>query len=929
MNDDNKADDPKKETTSKFTDKFLKPYDSKETEDRIYKLWEESGFFNPDTLIKENIIDAEAEPFSIVLPPPNVTGTLHTGHAAMLAIEDIMVRFNRMRGKKALWIPGTDHAAIATQSLVEKQLAKKKIRRQDIGREEFLKHVDAFASESHDTIVNQIRKMGASIDWSREAFTLDNTREKAVRTAFKRMYDDGLIYRGYRIVNWDPKGQTTISDDEVQHEDRKAHMYTFKYSKDFPISIATTRPETKVGDTAVAVHPDDDRYKKYIGNTYELEFAGVPLSIQIVGDDKVDPEFGTGAVGVTPAHSMTDWEIAQRHDLPMKQVINEYAKMMVDAPELKDKKTTEAREIIVKWLTDEELLEHTEEVDQSISVAERTNGIIEPIPKLQWFIDVHKEFTLANSHIDGIKSGQKTSLKELMLTVVKNDQIKIIPERFEKTYFHWIENLRDWNISRQIWYGHRVPVWYDKDDAIHLQEEHNIIFIRHGQSETNASGIIAGNTDTPLTDKGRAQAQDEVKSLKERNITKIISSDLSRSKETAEIIGRELGIKVESWCELHEVDAGDIQGTFKDPENHFLQRAQDAHTGETLEQIEYRARLIIEKLKSLNETGNVLVVGHDAFIAMIFGVWNNVPKERLMDHINSWKSLDNAKGLDVQILTDPQGEDLTQDPDTLDTWFSSGLWTFSTLGWPSQTDDLKTYHPTNVLETGHDLLFFWIARMILMTTYLLGDIPFRTVYFHGLILDKDGKKMSKSRPETAIDPLIAIEKFGADALRMAMIVGVGPGSSNTLSDEKIKAYKKFANKLWNATRYVLESIGDFDTERTVTLTKKHASYIDELHALVNEITNEMEEYKYYLVAEKLYHYFWHTFADVIIEESKDLLTHGTEEEKLSAHYTLWTILTTLLKLLHPFMPYVTEEIWGALPHNKTHLLMVEKWPIQK
>src|SRR3989339_931255 len=465
-------------------EKFLAPYKPEETEERIYKLWNNSGFFNPDVCIKSGVTKSDAETFAIVLPPPNVTGVLHMGHAAMLAIEDIIVRYHRMQGKRTLWLPGTDHAAIATQSKVEKLLEKEKISKHDLGREEFLKRVDAYAQESHDSIVHQVKKMGASVDWSREAFTLDEKRNFAVRTAFKRMYDDGLIYRGYRIVNWDPKGQTVISDDETVYEERKAKLYTFKYSKDFPIAISTTRPETKVGDTAVAVHPDDARYKDLVGKEYDAIFCGVAVHIKIVADESVEKEFGTGALGVTPAHSAIDWDIAQRHNLPLVQVIDERAKMMVGDERLKGKKVGEAREIIVEWLRTEGLLEKEEEVVQNVSTAERTGGVIEPIPKLQWFVGANKEFTLKHSQIKGISSGSTVTLKQLMKTVVDNGEISILPDRFEKTYFQWIDNLRDWCISRQIWYGHRIPVWYKK-----ANKPVKITFLRHGESQANADKV--------------------------------------------------------------------------------------------------------------------------------------------------------------------------------------------------------------------------------------------------------------------------------------------------------------------------------------------------------------------------------------------------------------------------------------------------------
>lgn len=731
--------------------KFLTPYNPNETEDKIYKLWEDSGLFNPDECIKQGYTEENAEPFSMVLPPPNVTGTLHLGHAATLTIEDIMTRFARMQGKRTLWLPGTDHAAIATQSKVEKILEKEEGKRKtDLGREEFLKRVNEFAQNSHDTIINQSKKMGASLDWSREAFTLDEKRNFAVRTAFKKMYDDGIIYRGHRIVNWDPKGQTVISDDEIVYEERKAKFYTFKYSKDFPISISTTRPETKLGDTAVAVHPDDPRYKDFVGKTFKVEdFCGVPLEIKIIADKEVDKDFGTGALGVTPAHSQIDADIAQRHNLPTKQVINEMARMVIGDERLKDKKVTEAREIIVGWLRENNLLEKEEEVTQNVSTAERTGGIIEPLPKLQWFINVNKP----------IKERGNKTLKELMLNTVREGKINIIPDRFEKIYYNWIENLHDWCISRQIWYGHRIPVWYPKHD-------------------TN---------------------------------TQMVANDTNEEK---------------IYC----------------------------------------------------------------------GV--NPPED-----IENWE----------------------QDSDTLDTWFSSGLWTFSTLGWPDlNSPDFKNYHPTNMLETAYDIIFFWVARMILMSTYILGEVPFKNVYFHGLIRDAQGKKMSKSSGNS-LDPLLLTEKYGADAVRMSLIIGTGPGNDSKMSEDKIKAYKNYANKLWNITRFVLSNTEGVNTERGFSnYSPKDQELIKEQEELIKEITKEMEEYKFYLVGEKIYQYTWARFADVILEESKKIFTEGSPEEIISRKYFLIMTLEKILKVLHPFMPFVTEEIWQTM--NKKQLLMVERWP---
>ncbi len=733
--------EPSASAQDKLPEKLLKPYNPSEEEGRIYTSWEQSGYFRPEKMIEDGFSATDAKPYTIMMPPPNVTGVLHMGHALMLTLEDILIRYKRMRGYRTLWLPGTDHAAIATQAKVEKEIQKKEGKnRHDLGREELLKRIEAFAQESHDTIVNQIKVMGASCDWSREAFTMDETRTKAVRTMFKKMYDDGLIYRGHRIVNWDPKGQTTIADDEVVHEERKATLYTFRYNKEFPIAISTTRPETKVGDVAVAVHPTDERYKEFIGKEYNCEFCGVPLHIKIIADESVEKEFGTGALGVTPAHSMTDWEIADRHNLLRPQVINEYAKMTVGDERLLNKKTTDAREVIIDWLKNEELLEKEEEITQNVSVTERTGGIVEPLPKLQWFVAVNKEIP-----------GRGKTLKDLMREPVAQGEIKIIPDYFNKTYFHWIDNLRDWCISRQIWYGHRIPVWY------------------HSTSLTT-------------------------------------------------------GASEEIYC-----------GT---------------------------------------ET--------------------------------------------------PPGESWQQDEDTLDTWFSSGLWTFSTLGWPEETEDLKLYHPTNVLETGYDILFFWVARMILMTEYALGTVPFRMVYLHGLVRDAQGKKMSKSLGN-ALDPLEIAQKYGADAGRMALIAGTAPGTDSKISEDKIKGYKHFANKVWNITRFILTNC----TAPATDLNAADTALSEEWHGMTKKVTDDIEQYRLHIAAETLYQYIWTRFADEILEESKIVLGDADEEARVSRQKLLLDLLTGSIKLLHPFMPFITEAIWEMLPvESKRQFVMIEPWPAQ-
>ncbi|MEN9852520.1 MAG: hypothetical protein RI996_463 [Candidatus Parcubacteria bacterium] len=705
---------------------LLTGYNPADTETSIYSIWEESGYFNPDNLPGER-----TESFSIVLPPPNVTGTLHTGHAIMLAIQDTLTRFHRMNGKAALWLPGTDHAAIATQSVVEKKLQKEEGKsRHDIGRDELLKRIHEFAMESQNTILSQCKSMGASMDWSRLAFTMDDDRNLAVRTMFKKMYDDGLIYQGHRIVNWDPKGQTTISDDELVYVEEKTKFYYFKYG---PFTIGTARPETKFGDKYVVMHPDDIRFREYShGQKLTVEWINGPIEATIIKDTSVDPEFGTGVMTITPWHSVVDFEIAQRHNLDYEQIIDTYGKLLpIAGEEFAGMKIQSARNAIVEKLEKKGLIERVEEYTHNISTAERTGGIIEPQIMKQWFVAVNTEF----SHF-----GQTTTLKKLMLKAVESGATQIVPERFEKVYFHWIENLRDWCISRQIWYGHRIPVWYDKN------------------------GAIASVGEAPL-------------------------------------------------------NAGEY----------------------------------------------------------------------------------------------------TQDTDTLDTWFSSGMWTFSTLGWPNETADFKKFHPTTLLETGHDIIFFWVARMILFSTYALNETPFKTVYLHGLVRDAQGRKMSKSLGNV-LDPREISTKFGTDALRMALIVGNGPGNDLKLGEDRIKNHKNFANKIWNASRFVLERTQDY-TPTAIELTDEDRGVFDVWLEIKKDITTDIEEYRLHLASEKIYSYFWHTFCDEIIETRKTRILENKDKE--SAQKLLITLLEEQLIVLHPFMPFITEKIWNLL--GKETLLMIEPW----
>ncbi|MBM3255971.1 MAG: valine--tRNA ligase [Candidatus Moranbacteria bacterium] len=740
-------------------EKLPKNYVFQKTEDKIYQIWEGSGFFNPDQCVKKGITKNKVPHYSISMPPPNVTGKLHLGHAEVITLEDILIRYHRMKGDKTVWIPGTDHASIATQNKVEKLLKKEGLNRHKIGKKAFLKRVEKFALESHDNIVRQSKKMGASCDWSREAYTLDQIRHRVVNLVFKMMHADGLIYRGERLVNWCPRCASTLADDEVEYKEQKAKLYTFRYAKSFPFAIATTRPETKLGDTAVAVNPKDKRYQKYVGKTFKVNFLGTALNLKVVTDREVNPRFGTGALGVTPSHSHDDWKIAEANKLKIVKVIDEKGNIRTGFGKYSGLNAAKAREEVTKDLKATGLLEKEEILANSLSLCYRCNTPIEVLPSLQWFINVNKKIRRYGRSI------KELSTEAVKVGVFGRKKIRIIPKRFEKEYFRWMENLRDWCISRQIWFGHRVPV----------------------------------------------------------------------------------------WCKGKRIYCG------------------------------------------------------------------------------------------VQA---PKGTGWKQEEDTLDTWFSSGLWTFSSLVQkPKQikiqkgrlvidSQDFKDYHPTSVLETGYDLIFFWVARMILMTTYAVRDIPFWDVYLHGMVRDDKGQKMSKSLGN-ALDPLTMIEKYGTDAVRLSLVVGSAPGNDQNLSEEKIAGFRRFTNKLWNIARFVITSqkfgLGEDpalkNNLRVYRLRQAlggQASFslsdlwiLHKMKKLVGEITGDLEKYRFSQAGEKLREFTWNDFADWYLEISKI-------ENNSAKIIILDQILRDLLKLWHPFTPFVTEKIWESFRQGK--LLMVERWP---
>ncbi|MBT4349865.1 valine--tRNA ligase [bacterium] len=712
-----------------------KAYEAGNYEDQIYQDWEQSGLFNPDNL------KSTGPEFTISMPPPNATGVLHLGHAAALAYEDLIIRYQRLQGKKTLWLPGTDHAAIATQTKVEKILAEEGTDRRALGRDKFLDKVQEFVAGSQDTIRKQTRKMGASCDWSREAYTLSNELSVAVNEAFIKMYNDGLIYRGNRIVNWCPRCGSTLADDEVEYKEQQARLYYIKYG---PFTVATTRPETKLADTGVAVHPDDQRYQKYVGKDLEIDLAGHKIKVKVFTDKEVDPEFGSGVVGGTPAHSVVDFEFAQKHKLEVIKLINEDGKLLESGGKYAGLNVLVAREKFVADLQKSKQIEKIEDYQNNLSICYRCDTPIEPLTSEQWFVAVDKKLP-----------GRKKTLKELSLEVVRSGDIEIVPKRFEKTYYHWMENLHDWCISRQIWWGHRIPVWYTENNE-----------------------VIVART---------------------------------------------------------EVEA--------------------------------------QKLA--------------------------------------------------------KGKKITQDLDTLDTWFSSSLWTFSTLGWPDKTKDFKNFHPNQVMETGYDILFFWVARMILMSEYLLAkekdSRPFKTVYLHGMIRDQDGKKMSKSKGN-GIDPLDMIDKFGTDALRLSLVIGAAPGADMRLYEDKIAGYRNFVNKLWNISRFIFGQVNEIKQIKTepkpITLTDKWI--LAEFNKLAVEVTSDLEKYKFSSAGEKLYEFTWAKLADWYLEIAK---LETPRHAQGSKDQILLYILERLLVLWHPFTPFVTEVIWKEFKTGG--FLMVADWPQAK
>lgn len=905
--------------------KFPKTYDPKEWEESILRRWEAAGLSNPDTCIKAGVTAPDAPVFSVFMPPPNVTGVLHLGHALEDSLMDTVARYKRMRGFRTLFLPGVDHAAIATQAKVERLLMENEgieSPRQTLGREGLLERIRAFAEDSKKTILSQIRAMGASADWSRLAYTFDAKRSLAVTTLFEMMYRDGLIYRGHRVVNWSIKGQSTLSDDEVVHKEATTTLFTFRYAKDFPIAIATTRPETKLGDMGVAVHPDDERYKKYIGQTFTVNIGSEkPLSILIFSDPSIDKTFGTGAVGITPAHSLIDFDLwrKQGHKDALAVIGTDGRMTSLAGSAYAGLPREEARKKFVTWLKAQGLIEKEEEITHNVATSDRFGDVIEQLPLDQWFVDVTKEI-----------SGRGKSLKDLMRDAINspNEKISFLPERFNKLYRDWVENFRDWCISRQIWWGHRIPIWYClncKHEVVNPKIKVKWFLVRHGETEFNKARLQHGHLDSPLTEEGKVQATRVAEQLKDQNIGLIISSDLGRCQETASLLAKVIGAPIELDPALRERSYGEADGlSYEEAKKRYGHpyASYDKSPGniESPRALEERISAAFKKHKGLHGNKNVVIVSHGGSLRMLMKQIRHISFEEARQN----PGIKNAEILSLDILATPCekcGNDLfEQDPDTLDTWFSSATWPFSTLGWPEKSEDLKVYLPTSWMQMGNEIFLLWLMRMVLMTTYTQEVIPFREVYMHGILRDEKGQKFSKSLGN-GIDPVEVIGKYGADALRITLLSGITPGNDMRFSMERVEVNRNLVNKLWNMGRYVASSVAPeaivWEPRPFATLSPADAWILERLADVTSTVTGHLDHYQLSLAAETLRDFTWNDVADWYIE------THKIEKHDA----VLVTVFNTLLELWHPFMPFVTEAMFASLYPNAKFPLMGESWPI--
>lgn len=878
---------------------LTKNFDSSAREPEIYKKWEGSGYFNPDNLPR-TIGEA---PFTIIMPPPNANGSLHIGHALFVTTQDIMIRYKRMQGFKTLWLPGADHAGFETQVVYMKKLEKEGRKFWDIPREQLYKEILEFTLANKSHMEGQLKALGASCDWSREKFTLDEDIKKVVYETFKMLYDDGLIYRGNRIINWCSKHQTSLSDLEILHPETTDPLYYLKYG---PFTIATARPETKFGDKYVIVHPDDPRYAQYKnGEQFEFEWINGPIKATLIKDPINDMAFGTGAMTITPWHSGVDFDLAQKYKLPIEQIIDWKGKIMPIGGEFAGIHISKARAMIVEKMKAKGLLVKIEDAKHSVPVCFKCNTAIEPQVRPQWFMAMTKE---------------GKSLRDLAVDAVNSGAVTFTTERFKTEFLHWMENLRDWNISRQIVWGIQIPMWYCiscKTPKACLKDYSKVWMVRHGQTDWNAQEKIQGLTDTELNDEGIRQAEQTAKQLSAQKVDIIVSSDLKRAQKTAEIIAKATGTKLVIDSQMRERNYGEVEGKHRD--EWFVGMAEiekqyegKPEGGESFKELEERMHKAFVSHRKEYAGKNIVFVSHGAALTSLIG------KLKQLDFETSRQNrLGNGEVVELDHdapCEKCKGDLYEQDPDVFDTWFSSGQWPFATL-MTAKPGDFEKFYPTDVMETGWDILFFWVARMVMFGLYRTGKVPFKTVYLNGLVRDKDRQKMSKSKGNV-VDPLGVAGEYGTDAVRMALISGNAAGTDPVISEDKIRGYRNFTTKLWNMGKFLLEHADQTQNPPaggTQIGADRNREVLDELAKVKHEITGYLDEYKLHLAAESIYHYTWHTVADVLIEQSK--------EGKVSAD-TLKTVFMECLKMLHPFMPFVTEEIWNKF---NTSLLIVEKW----
>lgn len=828
--------------------KLFPQYKPQAVEDRVYSLWERSGFFNPDKLPKPKT--KNQKPFTIIMPPPNASGSLHIGNAVFVTLQDIMIRYKRMRGFKTLWLPGADHAGFEAQVVFDKKLEKEGRSRFAIPRDELYKEMLEFALENKKVVEEQLRKLGASCDWSREKFTLDPDIVKKTQEAFIEFYKQGLVYRGERIINWCVKHQTALADLETKYIERKDPLYYLRYG---PFVIATARPETKFGDKYVVMHPKDKRYSQYKdGQKIEVGWINGPITAIVIKDETIDRDFGTGAMTITPWHDPVDFEIAERHKLDKQQIIGRDGRLLPIAGEFAGMKISEARPKIVEKLKAKGLLVRIEEnYEHKIAVCYKCEQAIEPQIMPQWFLKMKP-------------------LAQKAIKVAEQGKIKFIPMRFKKVYFHWLRNIRDWNLSQQISWGIRIPVWYCRGT------------VPEGAKKMGFAGDIVPQVFDRKTRTYRTRDHG------------FAPGDKVFFENSADGMIFGYGIITEvKKAKVKDIDLYDPKHWKTYGRREQLTAAFKRHHPE---------------LNMSNDTPVWIYTYEFIHELSIAGCGETTVSE---------KQPSKCPGCGAAVLV--------QDPDVFTTWFSSGQWPFLALGFPDSRD-YKTFYPTDVMETGWDILFFWVARMIMLGLARTGKIPFKTVYLHGLVRDKDRQKMSKSKGNV-IDPLGVAELYGTDAVRMALTIGNLPGNDIIISEEKIRGYRNFANKIWNASRFLLMRVSKPPQAAKVRYGKAERTIRAKLKKLTRDVTADLEHFRFHHAAEKLYHFFWHYYADKVIEEMRPRLAapDGTLKKE-TAKALLLEFHETLVKLLHPFMPFITEEIWRHLPIKNKKLLMIEQWP---